>query len=165
MKVILLQDVERVGKQGEVLNVRDGYARNYLLPKKKAVVALPAQLKRLDEVRKHLFARQSRLAQQLAAKKAKLEQLTLKAELRMGDEGKAFGAITNAEIAELLAREQFTVDKHDVLLEEPIKEPGVHDVEIRLGPETRVVVKLWVTAQAPASTSSPSAATRVSLTP
>lgn len=159
MKVILLQDVERVGKQGEVLSVRDGYARNYLLPQKKAVAATREQLARLEEVRKHLFARQTRLAQQLAARVTQLEQLTLKAELRLGAEGKAFGAVTNAEIAELLTQENFAVDKHDVLLEQPIKEPGVHDVQIRLGPETKASVRVWVTAQGPPSPASPSAAT------
>jgi len=147
MKVILLADVERVGKQGDVLNVRDGYARNFLLPTKKAVTATPAQMKRLDDARKHLGARQARLAKILADKVAALEQVTLKAELRVGAEGKAFGAITNAEIAELLAAQSFPVDKHDILLEDSIKEPGVHDISVRLGPDAKAVVKLWVTAQ------------------
>ena len=148
MKVILISDVERVGHQGEVLNVRDGYARNYLLPRNLAIEATKLQMKRLEEVRARLSARQSRSAKRLADRKAQLEQLALKAELKVGVEGKAFGAITNSEIAELLAAAGQPVDKHDVLLDEPIKEPGVHDVSIRIGPEVRAIVKLWVAAQA-----------------
>jgi len=147
MKVILLSDVERVGKQGDVLNVRDGFARNFLLPGKKAIAATPAQLKRLEDMRKQLGARQAREAKLLADKVAALEQVTLKAELRVGAEGKAFGAITNAEIAELLAAQSFPIDKHDILLAEPIKEPGVHDIAVRMGPDAKAIVKLWVTAQ------------------
>ena len=151
----MLADVERVGKQGEVLNVRDGYARNFLLPNRKAITATPAQLKSLDATRKQLGARQARLARILGDKVTALEQVTLKAELRVGAEGKAFGSITNAEIAELLAAQSFPIDKHDILLEEPIKEPGVHAVSVRLGPDTKAVVKLWVSAQE--STSPPTA--------
>lgn len=149
MKVILLADVERVGKQGDVLNVRNGFARNFLLPNKKAITATPAQLKSLDEMRKQLGARQARRAKLLADKVAALEAVTLKTELRVGAEGKAFGSITSAEIAELLAAQSFPVDKHDILLEEPIKEPGVHDISVRLGPDAKAMVKLWVTAQEP----------------
>jgi large subunit ribosomal protein L9 len=148
MKVILTQDVDRIGKQGEVKNVRDGFARNYLLPRNLAIIADRNRVKQLEEVRTRLTARQTRKLQQLADRKAEFEQLALKAELRMGAEGKAFGAITNSEIAELLVGAGVTVDKHDILLDEPIKEPGVHDVTIRVGPETRAIVKLWVAAQA-----------------
>jgi large subunit ribosomal protein L9 len=147
MKVILIEDVERVGKQADVLNVRDGYARNFLLPRKLAVEASGKQLKRLDEMRKQLTARNALKAQKLADRIAAVEALTLKAELRIGAEGKAFGAITNAEIAELLATAGFPVEKHDVLLAEPIKEPGTHDVPIRVGPDARATVKIWVVAE------------------
>lgn len=158
MKVILIADVERIGKQGEVINVRDGFARNFLLPRKKAIPATESQLKRVEEVRKQLGTRQARAAKLIADKVAQLEALALKAELRIGAEGKAFGAITNAEIAELLAQHEFPVDKHDVLLEEPIKEPGVHDIQVRVGPETKAVVKLWVTARSEGSEVSPAPA-------
>jgi len=147
MKVILLEDVERVGKQGEELNVRDGYARNFLLPRKLAVEATARQVKRLDETRRQMAARSALKAKKLGDRVSQLEALTLKAELRVGAEGRAFGAITNAEIAELLAAADCPVDKHDVLLAEPIKEPGTHDVPIRIGPDTRANVKVWVVAQ------------------
>jgi large subunit ribosomal protein L9 len=147
MKVILLEDVDRVGKQGEVLNVSSGYARNYLFPRRWAVNATTEQLERLEATRGQLALRQGRKAKKLADRAAALEQVSLKAELRVGAEGKAFGAITNAEIAELLAKANFPVDKHDILLAEPIREPGVHDVSVRVGPETKAIVKLWVIAQ------------------
>jgi large subunit ribosomal protein L9 len=147
MKVILRRDVEGVGRQGEVLGVRDGYARNYLLPRKFAIEATDEQLERLETVRSELVRRQTRAAKLLAERAAQLEALSLKAELRVGTEGKAFGAITNAEIVHLLTQAGFPVDKHDVLLGEPIKEPGVHDVQIRLGPEMKATVRVWVAAQ------------------
>jgi large subunit ribosomal protein L9 len=157
MRVILLEDIERVGKQGEVLNVRDGYARNYLLPRRRAITATEEQIKRVEEAIKRLGDRKAQAAKRLADKAALLEQLSLKAELRVGAEGKAFGAITNIEVAELLARANFTVDKHDVLLDEPIKEPGVHDVAVRIGPETKAIVKLWVVAQTVENSTPPKA--------
>jgi large subunit ribosomal protein L9 len=157
MKVILLEDVERVGKQGEVLSVRDGFARNYLLPRKQAIVATREQLKRLDEVRQKLATQLARRNKRLGDRVAKIEQLALKAQLRIGAEGKAFGAITGAEVAELLAEAGFTVDKHDVLLADPIKEPGVHDVPIRIGPGTRASLKLWVAGQEAGTAESPAA--------
>jgi large subunit ribosomal protein L9 len=147
MKVILLEDVERVGKQADVLNVRDGYARNFLLPRNLAVEASGKQLKRLEETRQQISTRNAAKARKLADRVAQLEALTLKAELRVGAEGKAFGAITNAEIAELLAASGHAIDKHDVLLAEPIKEPGTHDVPIRVGPDARATVKIWVVAE------------------
>jgi large subunit ribosomal protein L9 len=147
MKVILLENVERVGKQADVLNVRDGYARNFLLPRKLAVEASGKQLKRLEEMRQQLSTRNAAKEKKLADRVAQLEALTLKAELRVGAEGKAFGAITNAEIVELLAVSGHVVDKHDVLLAEPIKEPGTHDVAIRVGPDARATVKIWVVAE------------------
>lgn len=155
MKVILLSDVERVGKQGEVLAVKAGYARNFLLPRKLAVEATDRQLKRLEEVRKQLNLRQTRIAKKLNEKVARLEALTLKAELKVGAEGKAFGAITNAEITELLTQAGVTVEKHDVLLDNPIKEPGTHDVAVRVGPDTKATVKLWVVALNPEPAAAP----------
>lgn len=149
MKVILLQDVERVGKQGEVLNVRDGYARNYLLPRKLAIEGTPRELQRLEKTRQQLKARREQQARRLAEKVQQLESLTLKAELRVGADGRAFGAVTNAELAELLAAAGHPVEKHDVLLAEPIKEPGTHTVPVRVGPEVRAQVKVWVVAYGP----------------
>ena len=154
MKVILLEDVDRVGKQGEVLNVSNGYARNFLFPRRWAVNATANELKRLEATRGQMAQRVARKSKKLADRAAALEQLSLKAELRVGAEGKAFGAITNAEIAELLAKANFPVEKHDILLAEPIKEPGVHDVSVRVGPETKATVKLWVVAQS-AETAAP----------
>ncbi|MEO0078071.1 MAG: 50S ribosomal protein L9 [candidate division WOR-3 bacterium] len=148
MKVILLSDIERLGARGEVVNVRDGYARNYLLPRKLALIATPAQLKQLDSIKAQLASRDAKITRRLTDLASRLGLVSIKTTIRMGQEG-AFGAVTNADIAELLAQEGHVIDKRDIVLAEPIKAPGVYDVPVKLGHEVTATVKLWV-AEAPA---------------
>ncbi len=144
MKVILLTDVARLGNQGEVVEVRDGFARNYLIPRKLAVKADEASLRQLENIRKEIAQRQAKLSRRLMSLSEQLGMVTLKTQLRMGSEG-AYGAITNADIAALLHEAGHKIDKHAIILEEPIKAPGVYDIPIKLGPEVTATVKLWVT--------------------
>ncbi|MBM3322203.1 50S ribosomal protein L9 [candidate division WOR-3 bacterium] len=148
MKVILLADIERLGARGEVVNVRDGYARNYLMPRKLALAATPAQLKQLDSIKAQLASRDAKITRRLTDLAGRLGLVSVKTTIRMGQEG-AFGAVTNADVAELLEKEGHVVDKHDIVMAEPIKAPGVYDVPIKLGHEVTATVKLWV-AEAPA---------------
>lgn len=148
MKVILLADIERVGDRGTVVNVRDGYARNYLFPKRLALEATAAQLRQLDGIKAQLASRHAKVTKRLTDAAAKLGMVSLRTSLRMGPEG-AFGAITHADIAELLAKEGHPTDKRSIVLEEPIKAPGVYDVPVKLGHEVTATIKLWV-AEEPA---------------
>ncbi|MEO0085778.1 MAG: 50S ribosomal protein L9 [candidate division WOR-3 bacterium] len=148
MKVILLTDVERLGARGEVVNVRDGYARNFLLPRKLALKATEAQLGQLERIKSQLASREARITKRLTDAAAQLGLVTLKTTIRMGSEG-AFGAVTNAAIAELLAQAGHEVDKHAIVLDEPIRAPGVYDIPVKLGHEVTATVKLWV-AEEPA---------------
>lgn len=149
MKVILLVDLERLGNRGEVVNVRDGFARNYLLPRKLAIVADKASIRQLENLRRDLATRNTRLTKRLTSLSEQLGLLTLKAKIRMGAAG-AFGAITNADVAVLLEKAGHKIDKHAIVLEEPIKVPGLYDIPIKLGPEITATVKLWV-AEEPVS--------------
>ena len=148
MKVILLSDIDRVGDRGTVVNVKTGYARNYLFPRKLALEATPKQLKQLDSIKAQIATRQAKITKRLTDHAAKLGLVSIKTSIRMGQEG-AFGAITNADIAELMAKEGHEVDKHSIVLADPIKGPGVYDIPIKLGHEVTATVKLWV-AEEPA---------------
>lgn len=148
MKVILTHDVDRIGKSGQVVNVKDGFARNYLLPRSLALPATPANLGRIDAIKNQSAAREGKVRKRLADLADKLGLASLKTGLRMGAEG-AFGAITNADVAALLADGGFEIDKHSVVLAEPIKAPGVYDIPVKLGHEVTATVKLWV-AEEPA---------------
>ncbi len=143
MKVILLTDIDRLGNRGEVVEVRDGFARNYLLPRKLALVANETNLRQLENIKKAIVHRETKVIRRLKDMAERLGLVTIKASLKMGAEG-AFGAITNADIAELLKEAGHNVDKHTISLEEPIKAPGVYDILIKLGHDITTTVKLWV---------------------
>lgn len=143
MKIILTQDVERVGQKGEVVNVKDGFARNYLIPRNLAIQATKVRLAQIDAIKAELTKRDERHEKKLKNLAQKLETLSLKAELKMGETG-AFGAITNADIAKLLKDAGYEIDRHKIEVPNPIKETGIFDIPINLGAVT-ATVKLWVT--------------------
>jgi large subunit ribosomal protein L9 len=143
MKVILLSDVDRVGARGTVVTVKTGYFRNYLYPRKMAIEATKAQLKQLDKIKSQIETKQAKITKKLTDVASRLGLVSIKTSLKMGPEG-AFGSITHAEIAELLAKEGHEVDKRAIVLAEPIKAPGVYDIAIKLGHQVTATVKLWV---------------------
>jgi large subunit ribosomal protein L9 len=148
MKVILLSDIERVGDRGTVVNVKPGYARNYLFPRKLALEASKSQLAQLDSIKKQLATKEAKITRRLTDFADRLGLVSVKTTIKMGEEG-AFGSITNADIATLLAAEGHEIDKRSIVLDEPIKAPGVYDVTVKLGHEVSATVKLWV-AEEPA---------------
>jgi large subunit ribosomal protein L9 len=148
MKVILLSDIERVGTRGTVVNVKTGYARNYLFPRKFALEATKAQLAQLESLKKQLASKDAKITKRLTDFAGRLGLVSVKTTIKMGQEG-AFGAITNADIATLLAAEGHEIDKHSIVLAEPIKGPGVYDIPVKLGHEVSATIKLWV-AEEPA---------------
>jgi large subunit ribosomal protein L9 len=143
MKLILLDDVDRLGVKGDVVNVKAGFARNYLLPHKKAIIANESNFKNLADLKNRQQGIELRRIEKVKALASKLQTVSLKATLKMGEEG-AFGVITNSEIAELLKQAGYEIDKHAINLEHPVNEPGVHDIPIKLAPEIIATVKLWV---------------------
>jgi large subunit ribosomal protein L9 len=144
MEVILRQAVENLGKPGEVVKVKNGYARNYLLPRDLAYEATPGNLKRIQLERDRLEAAENDrrdTAQQLAAK---LEQVSLTFSARVGDEGKLFGSVTATDIAQQLEAQGFHVEKRQIDLHEPIKALGVYRVPVRLHAEVKPEIRVWV---------------------
>ena len=148
MKVILLSDIERVGSRGTVVSVKPGYARNYLLPRKLALEATKSQLAQLESIKQQIATKEAKVTKRLTDFADRLGLVSVKTTIKMGEEG-AFGSITNADIAALLAAEGHEIDKHSIVLAEPIKGPGVYDIPVKLGHEVSATIKLWV-AEEPA---------------
>lgn len=144
MKVILMKEVAGLGKEGDVVKVKPGYARNYLIPKKfalKATTNAMNALKREEEKERVLAERQKKHAETL---KEKLAKISLTISKQTGDEEKIFGSVTAQEIAAKLATEGVKVDKKQIDIEEPIKALGIYNIKIKLHPEVFGRVKMWV---------------------
>lgn len=142
MKVVLLQDVKALGKKGDVAEVSEGYARNFLLAKKYAVEATPANLNTL----KLQKANADRIAaEQLAEAKAAAEQLakaSVTVAIKAGENGKTFGSVSSKEIAQALAGQGIEIDRKKIVLPDPIKEFGEYDVKVKLHKDVAASVKV-----------------------
>jgi large subunit ribosomal protein L9 len=132
MKVILIDEIRGLGTRGDVVNVKEGYARNYLLPKNLAREATPGNLKSIEHERKKwgLLAQKEKETAQKAAESVKGTKITV--QKRVGENGQLFGSVTTNEIADALHAKGIEVDKRRIELAHPIKSLGMHDVEVRL---------------------------------
>jgi large subunit ribosomal protein L9 len=146
VKVILREDIPRLGDAGEVVEVRPGFARNFLLPQGKAIPATEASVKALEHHQRVIGEKVARERKTLDAEKARIEAVTLEIAVQVGEEGKLFGSVTSAQIAELLAAKGVQVDRRKIELGEPIKEVGEHRVPVRLHRELVAQLRLKVTA-------------------
>ncbi|MFO1518374.1 MAG: 50S ribosomal protein L9 [bacterium] len=144
MEVILQEDVPSLGRAGEVVKVRDGYGRNYLLPHKKAVLANPKNIKELEHHKKVIAAKQAKVVKASEEVKAKIEGHSITIAKETGEEDKLFGSVTAQEIAEILRNDGFTVDKRMIQLAEPIKSIGIFEVPVRLLTDVTATLKVWV---------------------
>lgn len=144
MKVLLRQDHENLGKRGDVVSVKNGFARNFLFPRGIALEATPSSERVIEEERRTLARRQDkdRKAAEIQAKD--LEAVSVTAAVAVGEEDRVFGSVTSQTIADLLQEKGYTVDKRKILLDEPIKALGVYSVPIKIHPEVEVKVRLWV---------------------
>lgn len=149
LKVILRQDVAELGQSGDVVTVKPGYARNYLLPRGIAYEATSANIKQIEEDKRRGEARSKGERLEAGRRAALLEPISLTFHANAGEEGKLFGSITSADIAERLNDQglDFTIEKRDIELDEPIKTLGVHNVAIRLHTEVKPEIKVWVIKQ------------------
>jgi len=144
MKVILRDDIEKLGSVGDIVEVADGYGRNFLLPRNLAVPATKGNLRSIDEIRQQKQFRDNKKKKEAEKIKDKLEKLSLTAEVQTGEDDKVFGSVTAANIATLLEEQGFDVDRRKIGLEEPLKALGVYTIEIKLAREVTAAVKLWV---------------------
>ncbi len=144
MKIILREDIETLGQAGETINVKDGYARNYLIPQKLAYPATRSFSRVFEEEKKLKDNRDARASVQAEQLAAKLGNLSLETSVKVGEEDKVFGAVTAADIAALLADKGYKIDKRDILLEEPLKALGIYNVPVKVASEIKAEVKVWV---------------------
>jgi large subunit ribosomal protein L9 len=146
VKVILRQDMEKLGTEGDIITVKPGFARNYLLPRGFAYEATAGNVKRIEEERRRAEARSKRDYLEAKRRAAQLEGVSLTFQARAGEESKLFGSITSADIAERLASQglDFEIDRRQLDLDEPIKALGVFSVPVRLHAEVRPEIKIWV---------------------
>jgi large subunit ribosomal protein L9 len=144
MKIILKKDVENLGVAGDVVKVKDGYARNYLVPKGFAIVATRSNMKIVDELKAN-EAKKAKKAETVAQNTAKkLQDISVTVSVKVGEDDKLFGAVTTQMIADLVTEKGIELDKHNILLDEPIKELGVFDVPVKVGAGIKADVKVWV---------------------
>ncbi len=144
MQIVLTQDHEQLGKAMDVVTVKDGYARNCLIPTGAAVPATEGNKRRVAETRRiaeQQEEKKSKGARQLAKK---IEQVPCTIPVKVGEEDRIFGSVTAHEIAEFLQKEGFKIDKHNVELEEPIRQLGVYTVRITLHRDIAAKLKVWV---------------------
>ncbi|HBT19856.1 MAG TPA: 50S ribosomal protein L9 [Peptococcaceae bacterium] len=147
MKVILKAEVENLGKEGDVLEVADGYGRNYLLPRGLAVLATPQNLKQLE---KKIKAREEQKKQELEQARqlaAKINETTIVIRAKVGEKGKLYGSITNNDVAAKLSEQGIEVDKRKIDLKDPIKEVGFYTIGIKVHPEVYAELRVQVEAE------------------
>lgn len=147
MRVILRHDVENLGTMGNVVNVKDGYARNYLIPRELAYYASESAVKRI-EVEKKSYAK--KLAQEKEKAEALLSEfadLQVSVAMKVGEEGKLYGSVNQAMISDELKLRGYEIDRRNIIIEEPIKSLGVFDIKIKLHPEVITTVKVWVISE------------------
>lgn len=145
MRVVLIQDVANLGKVGDIKDVADGYGRNYLIPKGLAILATYGAVKNVEELRRAEAKKMARRTQDAEAIATQLNQLHLHFTARAGEEGRLYGSITNADIAEAIkAQTGYDIDRRRIEMDEPIRHLGEHVVEVRLIPHVSAQVKVAV---------------------
>jgi large subunit ribosomal protein L9 len=147
IEVILREDIKTLGRAGEMVRVKPGYARNYLLPQGLAYEATEGNRKRIAAETRVRSARSQAERTEAERFAATLSQVTLTLSGKAGEEGKLFGSITSQDIADALARQGYTVDRRRIELEHPIKSTGAHTVAVRLHPEVNAELRVSVVAE------------------
>ncbi len=144
MKIILKDDIEQLGKCGEVVSVKDGFARNYLIPRNMAIPATDGNLRSIGVVNTQKRLRDNKRLRDAEKLRNAIEKVSCTAEVQVGEEDRVFGSVTAAQIAELLEQQGFVVDRRDIQLDEPIKALGVYTVGIKLERDVIAKLKVWV---------------------
>lgn len=144
MQLILKEDLDNLGKSGEVVTVKEGYGRNYLLPRGLAVPATEDDVSRVAHEKRVIAARTAKLAKETQAEADRLGQLTVSIARAVGEEDKLFGSVTSRDIAEALAEQKVIIDPKKLHLDEPIKTLGLTEVPVKLGQGVTAKLKVWV---------------------
>ena len=144
MKLILRQDFESLGKIGDLIDVKDGYARNYLIPRNIAYLATESSLRMLEEEKKQSAKRLEKEKKEAEGLAAELAKLSITIKMKVGEDEKLFGSVTSQMIADAVAEKGMTLDKRNIELEDSIKSLGIYDVPVRLKGGVNATLKVWV---------------------
>tara|TARA_B100001964_G_C14010373_1_gene499038 strand:+ start:337 stop:780 length:444 start_codon:yes stop_codon:yes gene_type:complete len=144
MKIILTETLEHVGDAGEIVDVKPGFARNYLLPRKLALVASSSNLAVYEAAKSQQGAQLAREQKDAEDRAAALGKVSVTIAVAVGEEDRIFGSVTNQQIGDQLKGQGFKIDRRTIQLDEPIRALGVYDVPIRLHPQVEAKVKVWV---------------------
>lgn len=146
MEVIFIKDVPPIAKKGDIKKVAPGYARNFLLPRKLALAVTKKNVALIENEKKAIARRLAEEKKKLEKVAEQIEKMSLTFEVAVGESGKMFGSVTSSDVLEELKKKlpDLPVDKHSVVLKEPIKETGAYSVEVHLHPEIKPVLKIWV---------------------
>lgn len=144
MKIVLRQDYESLGTAGEIVNVKSGFARNYLIPKGYALIATAKNIQRYEKEKEQQVwqkEKEKRKSQELAKT---LENVSCTIAVQVGEEEKLFGSVTSQNIADALEAQGYTIDRRKILLDEPIKSLGIYSIPIKLHADVEAKIKVWV---------------------
>lgn len=144
MKVILRKNYESLGEVGDVVEVKDGYARNFLLPRKIAYIALDGNLRALEDEKKAVIKKAKHELQAAETMATEIEKVSITIPVQVGEEDKIFGTVTTQMIAESLKEKGYDVDKRKIEIEESIKTLGIYSVNVKVHPNVGAKVKVWV---------------------
>lgn len=144
MKVILRKNFESLGNIGEVVEVKEGYARNFLIPRKIAYAAMSGNLKALEDEKKNLARKTEKELQEAEKLATELEKVSVTIPVQVGEEDKIFGSVTTQMIADALKEKDFEIDKRKIEIVEAIKTLGIYNVNVKLHSHVSAVIKVWV---------------------
>ncbi len=147
MKVILRQNYESLGQIGQLIDVKEGYARNFLIPRKIAYAALEGNIRALEEEKKSVEKKKKQEIEAAEKLSLELEKVSVTISVQVGEEDKIFGSVTTQMIADALKEKGYEIDKRKIEIEEPIKSLGIYGIAIKLHPNVTTNVKVWVVRQ------------------
>lgn len=147
MKVILRQNYENLGTIGEIVDVKDGYARNFLIPRQIAFRATPGAMRAMEMEKQRYDSQMQQMEDGARTRAQKLESVSITIPMRVGEEERLFGSVTSAMIADELGRQGHDIDRRNIMLEEPIKTLGMYDVPVKLHQNVTATLKVFVVNQ------------------
>jgi len=144
MRIVLKEDIENLGRRGEIVQVAEGYARNFLLPKGKALLATDGNLKVIDREKRRYQVRVAKEKEEMEALARRIAGLSCTLVRKVGENDQLYGSVTGSDIADCLEKEGIAIDKRRIQLQDPIRTLGIYNVPVKLHPEVRAEVKVWV---------------------
>jgi large subunit ribosomal protein L9 len=144
MEVILIKDVDKIGRAGTVVKVKDGFARNLLLPNKLAIEVTPGNLKRLEQDKQKNLEVLEKKKQEALVLKERLDNLSLTISATAQDEKSLYGSVTAQDVSNALKEEGIEIEKSLIILDEPIKSRGIYEISVKLHPEVPAKIKTWI---------------------